>query len=235
MVRGAVTQFYGQRAGTGIRKSPEVDRALKALEAAQIAALAKRSGDGTAPDGYAYLGHEAQLAIRTMQQLDAGDPAFDPARRPEIEKNYAAAIEKMYAMQPIAEAAAIAAGRGQQTSPEQAGAAQRFATVSQAGAEKWARAQAETQVQAQAPAAADLFGRDLGQLAAVFLACSMLLLAGWLGGLFDLLVFVRQRGKLVEVLQKQELKRAQAARNSAEMRLSVLAAQVEPPAASRAE
>ncbi len=228
VVPGSITQYSGQRAGKGIRISPEMDQALKAVEAAQIAALSKRSGDGKAPDGYAYLGHEAQLAIRTMQKLDAGDPAVDPARRPEIEKNYAAAIEKMYAMQPDAEAAAIAAGRGQQSTPEELAAAERLGAASQAYAEKQAQGRAEAQAQAQARAAADPFSRELGEFAAILLACAMLSLAGWLGGLFDLLAFVRQRGKLVDVLQKEELERAQAARSNAEMRLSVLTAQVEP-------
>ena len=217
---GPTTKFQGQRAGKGIRQSPEVEQALQAVQAAQLAALAQRSGDGTVPDRYAYLGHAAQLAIRTMQQLDAGDPAVDPARRPEIEKAYAAAIETMYAMQPDVEAAAIAAGRGQQPTPEEMAAAQRLAAAQQA--------YAEAQAQAQAVAAADPFAKILGELAALLLACATLWLAGWLGGLFELPAFVRQRGKLVDVLQKEELRRAQAARNSAEMRLSVLAAQVEP-------
>lgn len=50
----------------------------------------------------------------------------------------------------------------------------------------------------------------------------------WLGGVFDLFAFVRQRSRIVDVLQREELKRAQNARNAAELRLSVLAAQIEP-------
>lgn len=45
---------------------------------------------------------------------------------------------------------------------------------------------------------------------------------------FDLLVFFRQRKRLAEALRQQELKRAQDARREAELRLSVLVAQVEP-------
>lgn len=50
----------------------------------------------------------------------------------------------------------------------------------------------------------------------------------WLGGIFDFIAFIRQRSRIVDVLQREELKRAQAARNAAEARLSVLAAQIEP-------
>ncbi|WP_295749494.1 sensor histidine kinase [Undibacterium sp.] len=49
-----------------------------------------------------------------------------------------------------------------------------------------------------------------------------------LGSGFDLWIFFRQRKKLMLSLQKEELKRAQDARREAELRLSVLAAQVEP-------
>jgi signal transduction histidine kinase len=48
------------------------------------------------------------------------------------------------------------------------------------------------------------------------------------GSFFDLLVFFRQRKRLAEAMRQQELKRAQDARREAELRLSVLVAQVEP-------
>lgn len=48
------------------------------------------------------------------------------------------------------------------------------------------------------------------------------------GSGFDLWVFFRQRKKLAEALSQQELRRAQEARREAELRLSVLVAQVEP-------
>lgn len=56
-------------------------------------------------------------------------------------------------------------------------------------------------------------------------------LAGMLiytGSGFDLWIFYRQRKKLAEALRLQELRRAQEARREAELRLSVLVAQVEP-------
>ncbi len=48
------------------------------------------------------------------------------------------------------------------------------------------------------------------------------------GGWMDLLVFFRQRRRLEEVLRRQEMDRLKAARYEAELRLSVLVAQVEP-------
>lgn len=48
------------------------------------------------------------------------------------------------------------------------------------------------------------------------------------GSGFDLWLFFRQRKKLAEALRQQELRRAQEARREAELRLSVLVAQVEP-------
>jgi signal transduction histidine kinase len=48
------------------------------------------------------------------------------------------------------------------------------------------------------------------------------------GSGFDLWYFLRQRKRLAEALRQQELKRAQDARREAELRLSVLVAQVEP-------
>jgi len=48
------------------------------------------------------------------------------------------------------------------------------------------------------------------------------------GSFFDLMVFFRQRKRLAEALRQQELQRAQEARREAELRLSVLVAQVEP-------
>jgi LytS/YehU family sensor histidine kinase len=57
---------------------------------------------------------------------------------------------------------------------------------------------------------------------------AVVLLVCWLGGITDLIAFVRQRGKLDDVLRDQALRRADAARVEAELRLSVLAAQVEP-------
>jgi hypothetical protein len=67
-----------------------------------------------------------------------------------------------------------------------------------------------------------------GGAGGVLLMLALLWLVCWLGGITDLIAFVRQRGKLDDALQAQNLRRASAARAEAELRLSVLAAQVEP-------
>jgi hypothetical protein len=67
-----------------------------------------------------------------------------------------------------------------------------------------------------------------GRASIVILALATILLVSWLGGITDLVAFVRQRGKLDDILRDQALRRADAARVEAELRLSVLAAQVEP-------
>jgi len=54
------------------------------------------------------------------------------------------------------------------------------------------------------------------------------ILAIWWGGGLDLLAYFRQRRALKDALAQQELERARVGRNEAEMRLSVLAAQIEP-------
>jgi signal transduction histidine kinase len=71
-------------------------------------------------------------------------------------------------------------------------------------------------------------GKRAGEFAGLVQALAFFALLAWLGGIFDLPAFVRQRGMLGDVHARQELARAHAARNSAELRLSVLAAQVEP-------
>lgn len=62
----------------------------------------------------------------------------------------------------------------------------------------------------------------------VFQFLPMVFMFVYTGSGFDLLLFFRQRKKLAEALRQQELDRAQEARREAELRLSVLVAQVEP-------
>ena len=72
---------------------------------------------------------------------------------------------------------------------------------------------------------------DNSSLKIVTQAFSFILLSGlviYTGGAVDLWYFFRQKKRLLEVWQQQELKAAQNARREAELRLSVLAAQVEP-------
>jgi hypothetical protein len=54
------------------------------------------------------------------------------------------------------------------------------------------------------------------------------LLFFWLGGGLDLVQYFRQRSAFKDALMQQELESARASRNEAEMRLSVLAGQIEP-------
>lgn len=62
-----------------------------------------------------------------------------------------------------------------------------------------------------------------------FLAWFPISIAGFYwGSFFDLIVYFRQRRRLAEALRKQELEREQNARREAELKLSVLVAQVEP-------
>lgn len=56
----------------------------------------------------------------------------------------------------------------------------------------------------------------------------MTIAALYWGSFFDLIVYFRQRRRLAEALRKQELEREQNARREAELKLSVLVAQVEP-------
>ncbi|MES2298428.1 MAG: histidine kinase [Pseudomonadota bacterium] len=50
----------------------------------------------------------------------------------------------------------------------------------------------------------------------------------WTGSAIDLLFFLRQRRRLVAALREHELVKAREARNEAELRLAILAAQIEP-------
>ena len=187
--QGSIMRFNGLRAGKGLRFEPEPTQAEKAVAAERIAALAKPS-DGAVPDvldqqsaHLAYLGRDALLAIRSMRKLDAGDPAVDPARRPEIERNYAAAIEKKYLMWSKGLEPAFASGQGpaspeKQTAEQQSNAAVQAAHV--------ARASAIGEGGIDAIRAALPFSEALGKFTDAVIGIVGLLLAGWLAGLFDL-------------------------------------------------
>lgn len=70
-----------------------------------------------------------------------------------------------------------------------------------------------------------VFANVLFQVVAIF---PFAFLVCYTGSVFDLWFFFRQRKRLIEVQRQQELQRAQDARREAELRLSVLVAQVEP-------
>ena len=86
----------------------------------------------------------------------------------------------------------------------------------------------EPAIASPAPAPASAGSSTAGTAGILFMLFATILLVCWLGGITDLVAFVRQRGKLDDVLRDQALRRADAARAEAELRLSVLAAQVEP-------
>lgn len=96
--------------------------------------------------------------------------------------------------------------------------------------EALARARQQADPAAVAPAPPPPYGGPsaAGIAGASVLLLGISLLACWLGGVTDLVTYVRQRGKLDDVLRDQALHRADAARAAAELRMSVLAAQVEP-------
>jgi len=81
---------------------------------------------------------------------------------------------------------------------------------------------------ASAPASVPAGRSAAGMAGAIVLLAATVLQVCWLGGITDLVAYVRQRGKLDDVLRDLALRRAEAARTEAELRMSVLAAQVEP-------
>jgi signal transduction histidine kinase len=94
--------------------------------------------------------------------------------------------------------------------------------------DEFLRVQARHEARVTPPAPASGGPSAFGMAGTVLMMIALVLLVCWLGGITDLVAFVRQRGKLDDVLRDQALRRADAARVEAELRLSVLAAQVEP-------
>ena len=207
---GLTDYFPGSRHGTPI--SPELADALEE----EYASLGLDPKD--APTGR----HGRLPALDDMRKLDAGDPSIDKSHRADIEKKYAAAIEKMF----LERQRSMAVFHSGSVKPKPM--TQRQILAMEHTVALYPKPAPSVAQPLQPASSPDTLSRDLGRSAIILIALATLLLTCWLGGLFDLLAFVRQRGKLVDVLQREELQRAQAARNSAEMRLSVLAAQVEP-------
>jgi len=205
--------------GTNWRKmSPEEQRAFDAMQSAQ-AALAR-----VAPAGDGPLTPQESDAVKAYLTLKSGNTSLTPAQERSTQAGRAA-FEKLLRYQ-------VELG----TRPQPARAAPVSPAYAAAQA-KYDEALAEFQrVQAQhapatampAPAPPPRGRSTAGTAGTVFMAFATLLLVCWLGGITDLIAFVRQRGKLDDVLRDQALRRADAARVEAELRLSVLAAQVEP-------
>lgn len=81
--------------------------------------------------------------------------------------------------------------------------------------------QDKTEYLAERSALLEQVGQVLGFVVKAGLIC-------YIAGIVDLWYFFRQKKRLLEVMREQELKMAQDARREAQLRLSVLAAQVEP-------
>ncbi|MCS0630789.1 histidine kinase [Telluria mixta] len=205
--------------GTSWRKmSPEELKAFDVLQSAQ-AALAR-----VAPAGEVPLTPQESAAVEAYLKLKSANTSLTPAQEQATQAGRAA-FEKLLRYQ---------VEQGTRPQPARAAPASPAYVAAQA---KYDEALAEFQrVQARhapataMPAAAPRPGghSTAGTAGAVVMLLAVVLLVCWLGGITDLVAFVRQRGKLDDVLRDQALRRADAARVEAELRLSVLAAQVEP-------
>ena len=201
--------------------SPAEQRALDALTRAQqaLARLAPPGGSGIpapplTPREYAAM--EDYLKLKSSNRPST--PAEDQATRPGL-----AAYEKLLRYQ--AELAARPQPRPDRSTPPSPAYLAAQQTYEAALAE-FLRVQAQHDGRTTAPISGG--PSPAGMASTVFLFIALVLLVCWLGGITDLVAFVRQRGKLDDVLRDQTLRRADAARVEAELRLSVLAAQVEP-------
>ena len=176
--------------------------------------------------------------LESIRKLDAGTLHMNPSERKELERRYLLVVQKFHnymtdemakAQSEIAEwkseqakahfsSTEPPAGPGQMTPAQVAASKDFFATV---GTPKRAAPVPDAPASQALQTATFVAANGVIFIAGVFLLC-------WLGGLFDLRAFVRQRGKLDEALTRQALARARDERNTAELKLSVLAAQVEP-------
>jgi len=211
--------------GTHWRKlSPEEQRAFDTLQKAQtelVRVAPHGSGDDT--DGPPLTPREtaamqAYLALKSTNEPLT--PAQEQAARPGRD-----AFEKLLRYQ-VERGTRPQSGPSTPPSAEFQAALKRF----EAAEDEFRRllAQHDPAAATHAPVPASGGSSAAGMASVLFMACATILLVCWLGGITDLIAFVRQRGKLDDVLRDQALRRADAARVEAELRLSVLAAQVEP-------
>lgn len=191
----------------------EMNAAAHRLFEANVAAGVPARADHQQPMRDAH-----RQALDHMRMLDTGHIVVSPERRKEIEQAYLRTLKEQ--------------GREGERLAQLHGSGERRAlTVQQEAALKQVAAASARMVNPEMPAPGRqqvLVSKEIGKAALVVIAIGCALLLSWLGGLVDLLAFVRQRGRLANVLEQKELERTRAARNHAEMRLSVLTAQVEP-------
>jgi signal transduction histidine kinase len=203
--------------GTHWRKiSPEEQRAFDVLQSAQ-AALAR-----VAPVGDAPLTPQESAAVEAYLKLKSTNTSLTPSQEQATQAGRAA-FEKLLRYQ-FEQGTRPQPARAAPASPAYAAAQAKY---DEALAE-FLRVQAQHGPAAPAPAPPSGGRSTAGTAGAFVMLLAVVLLVCWLGGLTDLVAFVRQRGKLDDVLRDQALRRADAARVEAELRLSVLAAQVEP-------
>lgn len=127
------------------------------------------------------------------------------------------------AERPVERPAAQPASAGRLPASGATAAASQPATGAQSAAQSSARS-GVTASQAEAG-----FDQQLAiTISNIFNNTVLLCGALYLGGAYDLWLYFRQKKRLQEVLQQRELEQALDARREAELRLSVLAAQVEP-------
>jgi signal transduction histidine kinase len=203
--------------GTNWRKiSPEEQRAFDALQSAQ-AALVR-----VAPAGDAPLTPQESDAVKAYLKLKSENTSLTPAQEQATQAGRAA-FEKLLRYQ-VEQGTRPQPARAAPTGPAYAAAQAKY---DEALAE-FLRLQAQHAPATIRPAPPFRGRSTAGTAGVVFMVFATFLLVCWLGGITDLIAFVRQRGKLDDVLRDQALRRADAARVEAELRLSVLAAQVEP-------
>jgi hypothetical protein len=203
--------------GTNWRKtSAEEQRAFDDLQSAQ-AALAR-----VAPAGDAPLTPQESDAVKAYLKLKSENTSLTPAQEQATQAGRAA-FEKLLRYQ-VEQGTRPQPARVAPTSPAYAAAKAKY---DEALAE-FLRLQAQHAPATISPAPPFRGRSTAGTAGAVVMVLATFLLVCWLGGITDLVAFVRQRGKLDDVLRDQALRRADAARVEAELRLSVLAAQVEP-------
>jgi signal transduction histidine kinase len=205
--------------GTTWRKmSPEEQKAFDDLQSAS-AALGR-----VAPVGDAPLTPQESAAVAAYLKLKSENTALTPAQEQATQAGRAA-FEKLLRYQ-VEQGTRPQPARAAPASPAYAAALARYDKV----LAEFLRVQAQHAPATMAPATAPRPGARsaAGTAGAFVMLLAVVLLVSWLGGITDLVAFVRQRGKLDDVLRDQALRRADAARAEAELRLSVLAAQVEP-------
>ena len=168
------------------------------------------------PDSF---GAADRATLEAIRQLDAGTLRMQAPERAALEGRYVALLKKLREYNRTVFTSASADPKPSPLTPSQLLAMVRFnESIHRAAVADAARHQA-----LPSPPSPIITNASF-----VVFAAGLLALLCWLGGLFDLRAFVRQRGKLDDAMTRQALACARDERNTAELKLSVLAAQVEP-------